>query len=145
MVILGMSVVWLIAFIVFLVLEAITTGALVSVWFSLGALAAMAAAKCELQFVTQFTIFVVTSLALLILTKPFVKKIRPKSEATNLDAIIGMIGIVTEDIDNIVEKGSLKVDGKLWSARSIDDTVIEKDIRVKIVSIKGVKAFVERA
>ena len=142
--VLGMSVVWLFAFIGFLVLEAITAGALVSVWFSLGALAAMVAAKCELQFVTQFSIFVVVSLALLILTKPFVNKIKPKLEATNLDAIIGMIGVVTEDIDNTSEKGTLKVDGKLWSARSVDETVIEKGVKVKIVSIRGVRAFVER-
>ena len=60
---------------------------------------------------------------------------------TNIDRIIGMKGIVTEDIikDNI---GEVKVDGKKWSAYA--DTPIKKGENVTILSINSVKLKVEK-
>ena len=69
-----------------------------------------------------------------------VKKIKVGNISTNFDRIIGMKGIVTEDItkDNI---GEVKVDGKCWSAYS--DTNIKKGEPVKVLSINSVKIKVE--
>ena len=58
----------------------------------------------------------------------------------NLDRIIGMDGIVTEEIKkNIV--GEVKVDGKLWSA--VADETIPVDTVVKVEKIDGVKLVVK--
>ena len=75
------------------------------------------------------------------ISKKLYKKIKCNNEKTNIDRIIGMKGIVTEDItkDNI---GEVKVDGKRWSAYS--DTDISKDEYVKILSINSVKIKVEK-
>ena len=64
-----------------------------------------------------------------------------EDKKTNVDRIIGMRGIVTEDIikDNF---GEVKVDGKRWSAYS--DTDILKGEVVRILSINSVKLKVEK-
>ena len=137
--------IWLILFVVFIVAEVVTAGALVSIWFCIGSLAAMIAARAGTPIMVQIVVFLVVSVALLILTKPFIKKVlKTKNEPTNADVIIGRIGVVVEDINNLEEKGAVKIDGKLWTARSLDeDKAIQKDSKVRIVKIQGVKVLVE--
>ena len=50
--------------------------------------------------------------------------------------------IVLEEIDSIQSTGKVKVKGELWSA--ISDEPIEKDAKIKVVSINGVKLKVEK-
>jgi len=142
---LSLTTVWLILFVIFIVAEVVTAGALVSIWFCLGSLAAMVAAKAGTPPIVQFVVFLVVSVALLILTKPFIKKVlKQKSEPTNADVIIGHVGVVVEKIDNLAEKGAVKIEGKVWTARSLKEgKTIEKDSKVKIVRIQGVKVLVE--
>lgn len=142
---LTLSSVWLILFVVFVVAEVVTAGALVSIWFCIGSLAAMVAARAGTSIVVQIIVFLVVSIALLILTKPFIKKVlKQKSEPTNADIIIGRIGVVVEEIDNLKEVGAIKIDGKVWTARSlVEDKAIQEGSKVKIVKIQGVKVFVE--
>ena len=72
--------------------------------------------------------------------KKFVKT--PKTKATNVYSIIGKEGIVLEDIDSINCTGKVKVKGELWSA--IADTDIEKDSKIRVVAINGVKLKVQK-
>ena len=77
----------------------------------------------------------------LILTRKIVRKIKgEKIEATNLDRVIGKVGIVTEEIDKL-EPGEVKVDGKKWSA--ISNKKISEGSKVEILSIDGVKLNVK--
>ena len=68
----------------------------------------------------------------------------PKKTPTNSDRVIGMVGVVTEEIDNIRETGAVKVDGKVWTARSKDNVVISTGEIVDIHEISGVKVIVSR-
>lgn len=80
----------------------------------------------------------------LVITRPLVKKyIHPKMQRTNADKVIGQIGIVCQDIDNINATGQVKVDGKVWSARSIDNQIITENSEVIIEKIEGVKLIVK--
>ena len=142
---LSLTTVWLILFVIFVVAEVVTAGALVSIWFCIGSLAAMVAARAGTSVFVQIAVFLVVSIALLVLTKPFIKKVlKQKSEPTNADVIIGRIGVVIEEIDNLEEKGAVKIDGKVWTARSVaENKSIQKDSKVRIVRIQGVKVLVE--
>ena len=75
------------------------------------------------------------------ISKKLYKKVKVSNVKTNLDRIIGMKGLVTEDItkDNI---GEVKVDGKKWSAYA--DTDISRGEPVRILSINSVKLKVEK-
>lgn len=135
-----MTEVWLIFFIILVIIELITVN-LVTIWFALGALITSLVSLYNTDTVILLAFFVITSLLLLILTKPVVKKLKVKKVvATNLDQVIGKTGIVSVPIEKD-KIGEVKVLGKTWSAYS--DKEISKDKKVKILSISGVKLKVE--
>ncbi len=130
---------WLGLTILFGLIEAATVG-LTSIWFAAGALAAMIAAAFSANIWVQLIVFALVSALLLIFTRPLVRKfLTPKLEATNADALIGQTALVIEEIDNDRETGAARIDGKVWSARSADGSVIETDQKGIVVRIEGVK------
>lgn len=135
---------WIIALIVFLLFEIITLG-LTSIWFAVGALAALIAALLHANVTVQVIIFLVVSIMFILVLRPFSRKYFNKTrEKTNVDALIGRRGFVTVDINNLKGEGEVNFSGQFWSARSFDDSIIVKDTEVEIVSIEGVKAIVKQ-
>lgn len=103
--------IWILAAVVFGVLEGITAQ-LVSIWFVLGAVAAAVAAACGGAVWLQGVLFVAVSVVALLATKPLVKKyLRPRIQATNADRCVGRTGVVLEDIDNLAATGQVRVCG----------------------------------
>ena len=138
-----MALIWTLAVIGFGIAEALTVQ-LVSIWLAGGAFAALIAALAGVPQRWQLWIFLLVSAVLLVSTYPVVKRFRRrKSVPTNKDALIGEKAIITEDIDNIAEKGALKLHGIEWSARSEIGSAIKKGAVVRICSVSGVKLFVE--
>lgn len=135
---------WLALLIIFVIAECLTVG-LISIWFAGGALIAMFVALAGLGTVWQITVFLLVSAFLLVITRPIaVKYINNKKEKTNYESVIGSVVKVIEKIDNLNQTGAAFADGKEWTARAIDDSVIlEKDTFATVVSIEGVKLIVE--
>ena len=134
-----MSFTWMLVFLALVFIELITV-ALVSIWFAVGALAAFITSLFIDSIYIQLAVFVVVSIISLLLTRKIVNKIDNKKEPTNLDRVIGRIGIVTEKITKL-EPGEVKVDGKKWSA--ISTKKINIGSKVEILSIDGVKLKVK--
>lgn len=139
--------IWFIVAVAFLIIEALTVD-LVSVWFAASALimGVVAAIFPELDVWWEIGIFVALSFVLVLSTRKLVKKFfkRKKGQETNLELNIGHTAIVVEEIDNLHEKGSVKINGLIWTARSETGEVIEEGALVVFKSISGNKAFVER-
>lgn len=135
--------VWLGVLAVAVILEIATTQ-MVSIWFAIGALASFFVALAGVEQIwIHIVVFVAVSAITVAITRPLVKKmIDKKAEPTNADMVIGKTGIVTEKIDNLVPSGLVKVNGSIWTARSADDSVIEKNEKVIIKEIRGVKLLV---
>ena len=142
----NMMIFWLIAFILFVVGEAVTVG-LVAIWFAVGALGALAAAALGGGLWLQIVIFLLLSALSLMLLKPLSRRWMAghKAARTNADRVIGETALVTEDIDNTMATGQVQVDGQIWTARSAYGVVIPAGSRVKVLSIQGVKVMVELA
>lgn len=135
---------WSAVLLISALVEAATMG-LVSIWFAGGALVALIAHFCGAGFGLQVILFFAVSGVLLACLYPFAKKVLKKNRtATNADRIIGMTAIVTEAIDNVEATGAVKVDGKVWSARSTDGTAFAEGEHVKVTAIEGVRAIVEK-
>ena len=135
-----MTFTWMIIFILLILLELGTVN-LVSIWFALGSLAAFVLSFFIDNITIQIALFVGVSFISLLLTRGFVEKIRGnKIIPTNLDRVIGQIGIVTEEITKL-EPGEVKVDGKRWSA--VSNKKINVGSKVEILSIDGVKLNVK--
>ncbi|MBQ3534088.1 MAG: NfeD family protein [Clostridia bacterium] len=133
---------WLGLVILFGIAEAATLG-LTSIWFAVGALAAMIAALCKASLLVQIILFVVVSGLALYITRGWgQKKFNENRKPTNADRILGQRGQVLEDIDNHQATGVVKVDGKIWTARSVKDQLIPAGSEVIIRSIEGVKVMV---
>ncbi len=135
--------VWAVAVIVFLILEGATAG-LTSIWFAIGAAAALVSALLKAPLWLQIALFVIVSVAALLITRPLAKKyVDAKRQATNADRYIGAEGTVTETINNTAGTGTVSMGGKLWTARSFSGSVIPKGALVKARGIEGVKLIGE--
>lgn len=136
----AMPYIWIAVVILGLAVEAMTA-AIVAIWFIPGSLLGMILALCGVDIWVQIYTFIILTVILLVLSKTVFKKYFSKGghTATNLDSIIGMTAIVTEAIDNAHEKGAVKVAGKVWSARSENDILIEAGAAVTVLEIRGVK------
>lgn len=138
-----MVVIWSVAAVIFLIIEGVTAG-LASIWFALGALAALISALFGAPLWLQVIWFIVISGVTLWLTRPLAKKyVNSKSQPTNADRIIGTEGYVTEKIDNIAATGTVSIGGKLWTARSLTGEPIGVGALVLARNIEGVKVIVE--
>ena len=136
--------VWLGAAVVFGVAEALTAG-LVSIWFVAGSAAALIGAFLGAGLGVQVALFVVVSAAALAVTRPLVRRYTAgKAVPTNLDRVLGDSGKVMETIDNENSSGAVYVDGKTWTARSADGSVIPAGTVVEILRMEGVKLFVKK-
>ncbi len=136
-----MVVLWGIVLIVAIIAE-ISTTQMVSIWFAVASLFSLILACINAPLWAQVSVFAAVTALLLILTKPFVKKIQGKLAKTNADINIGKTAVVTEDINNTRATGRATIAGVSWMARSIDGSEIAKDSIVTVEDIDGAKLIV---
>jgi membrane protein implicated in regulation of membrane protease activity/transcriptional regulator with XRE-family HTH domain len=138
-----MTFIWIAAIVLFGIAEAATAG-LISIWFVGGAAAALIAAVFGGALWLQFVLFLLVSVALLVATRPIARRMLDKTiTPTNADRVLHRTARVTETVDNERPSGAVYIDGKTWTARSEDDTVIAKDKLAEVVRMEGVKLFVK--
>jgi membrane protein implicated in regulation of membrane protease activity len=139
----GMIWIWLGAIVLFGIAEAVTAG-LVSIWFVAGGVVALIAAVLNASILVQTVLFVAVSGVTLAVTRPLAKRFTRRDRiATNADRVLGEEARVTEAVDNANSTGAVYVDGKVWTARSTDGSVIPPGAQVLVRRIEGVKLYVE--
>lgn len=139
------AIIWFGLTVLLLIAEAATV-TVISLWFAAGALAAMAMALLGGAVWMQILVFLVVSAAALTALRPLVRKhLTPKLTATNIDSVIGGLGIVTVSIDNIAAVGQVKLGSMEWTARSTSGASIEAGTKIRVDKIEGVKVFVSPA
>ena len=135
---------WLMVAVVMIVVELITLGNLVSIWFAIGALVAMFVSIFTTSFAIQVIIFALVSIASMLLVRPIVNRtLRGRMISTNADSIIGRKFHLHDEITND-SWGMINVDGSMWSAVSYDHKPIERDVLVEVIAIAGVKLVVKQ-
>lgn len=136
--------VWLVIAVVLGIFEAATV-ALVSIWFAIGAVAAMVPAYFNAPFWVQILVFILVSALCFVFTRPFFKKIiRVNKQPTNVDRLVGQEGVATDDIENIECRGKVFISGLTWSARSETGELIPQGAVVTVKKIEGATLVVER-
>lgn len=138
-----MPFIWIGFAIIMAVCEAATTQ-LVSIWFVLGAICAAVTTIFTPSIPIQSAVFLVVTFISLIITRPLVKKLRNRNavEVTNSQGLVGKIGVTLTEIPDTQSVGQVKIAGKEWSAKS-ELAPVEKDTKVKVLAIEGVKLIVE--
>ena len=136
--------VWLVIAVVLGISEAATV-ALVSIWFAIGAVAAMVPAYFNAPFWVQILVFILVSALCFVFTRPFFKKIiRVNKQPTNVDRLVGQEGVATDDIENIECRGKVFISGLTWSARSETGELIPQGAVVTVKKIEGATLVVKR-
>ena len=130
------TILWLVAIVAFIAVEAATT-ALVSVWFAVGAAAAMAASFFNIGFGWQALVFAVVSAITLALMIPTLASRRGEHKApvTNGSPLtIGKQGIVLVAVEPGLP-GRVRVDGLDWQARA--EVAIPQGARICVADVDG--------
>ena len=136
--------IWLLLAGLFFIGEMITVGFLIF-WLGIGALLAMIVSFFTTNIIIQTAVFVISSIILILATKPFVKRfVDVKKTNTNVYSIIGKKALVIKEIDPINAKGQIKVNSEIWSAESENGEKIEEGSEVEIIKINGVKTIVKK-
>lgn len=138
-----MTYIWIGVLIASIVAELATPSALVSIWFALGALPAALLAYAQVGTTLQIVVFVLVSVLSLLLIRPMLTKyLRGNVVATNADRFINEIGVVTKAIGEATW-GEVFIKSTYWSAVEVNGKSIEKDKKVKVIAIEGVKLLVK--
>src|ERR687888_1727938 len=127
--------VWLVAALLLFVAEMAAPGFwLLSV--AVGCLAAGVVALFVPGVVVPVLSFAAGTLLSLVGIRPFLLRyLHPRGSTikTNVEALAGKLGIVSERIDPGSGKGRVRVEGEDWRAASLMDTALEPGTRVMVV------------
>lgn len=138
-----MLILWIVLIVITIIIE-LETADLLTIWFTLGAIAALISSALDADPMLQVSIFIGVSLILIVLTRPLTKKMmKTEIVRTNADKVIGMQAVVTKTI-NPDEIGEVKVDNSLWRAINLDNQVINVGERVVVNAISGIKLIVSK-
>lgn len=137
--------IWLALFVLFVIVE-LASPALLTIWFAPASLGSALLSYLGFSLTVQVVFFFVSSILLLIFTRPLLKKYYKRHEdaaKTNVDSLLGKKALVTKEISEH-EFGQVKLDGQLWSAISENREVIYPiGAEVYVVSVSGVKVVVK--
>lgn len=138
--------IWLIIAIALTILEVATAGFGV-ICFAIGAALSALVAGVGGNFTLQIIVFAAVSLLTFIFLRPMVLRFldkRSNDVKTNVDALVGRKGIVSERIDAAQHLGRVAIDGDDWRAVSNDGSVIEKGTSVEIIKNESIILTVKR-
>lgn len=128
---------WTIVCVICFIMEFITAGEMVTVWFALGALVTCVLSGLGLDLTWQIIIFLSVSAISMILVRPICIKALKNSEGkTDLDNIknakVKIIEPVLQD-----KMGTVKLNGIVWNCVSVDNQEIASGTNCEVVKIQG--------
>ena len=136
--------IWGIVGIAAFIIEWVTVGNLISIWFCAGAFAAWIAMMCKAAMWLQVTIFVVISICAMLIVRPLAAKyLRGNIVATTQDRVIGEKVGVTKYITP-TSWGEVKANGAIWSAKEVNDEPVSAGEFVRVTAIEGAKLLVKK-
>jgi len=134
---------WMIAGLVLLIIE-VAHGTLFLMWIGAGALlTALLALAVPLPWV-QWLFFTVSSLVLLVATRPLARRIHSRVVLhSNVDSLRGVEGVALEEINRQLNTGRVRVRSDEWRARSAE--VLAPGTHVIVEGVEGTTLQVRAA
>lgn len=135
---------WIIVAIGAFLIEILTLGNLICVWFIFGALASALLAWLKVQAIWQYIAFFVVSVVSMLIIRPLAHNyLRGNVVPTNSDRLIGKNAILTKEITS-ENWGEIVKGGISWSCVSADNQPIAEGTNVRIIAIEGAKLVVKK-
>ncbi|MFE9690751.1 NfeD family protein [Micromonospora sp. NPDC005806] len=139
------AVLWIVLGVVLAVAEIFTT-TLFLIMFAAGAFAAAGAAALGAPVGLQALVFAVVSALCVAVVRPVIQRharsaLESGEQPFGVEAIEGATALVLEPVD--AERGMVKIDGELWTARAYDATrSYAVGERVQVIKVRGATALV---
>ncbi len=129
----------------FFIIEIFTVG-FVAGAIGIGLLASALASFLGASYSWQILWFAFGVILSFFAIKPIIKNLMYKESKTktNIDAMVGKRGKVTQEIDAKKETGRVKIDGDDWKAEAIDDSTIEQGSLVEVVRLESIIVIVKK-
>ncbi|MCX7956981.1 MAG: NfeD family protein [Endomicrobia bacterium] len=136
---------WLVIAIIFFIVEVLTPGIFLFTCFSIGAFVSFVSSIFTKSILIQSAIFSVFSILSIYFLRPILTKLfMPHLNKTNVDRVIGKIGIVEEDIQGYRMMGIVKLENELWRAVAENNDNIQKGARVEVMKVEGTHLVVKK-
>ncbi|TDC36581.1 NfeD family protein [Micromonospora sp. KC213] len=139
------AVVWIVLGVILGVAEIFTT-TLFLIMFAAGAFAAAGAAALGAPVPIQALVFAVVSALSVAVVRPVIRRharsaLETGEQSFGVEALEGAAALVLERVDT--DRGLVKIDGEVWSARPYDATQsFEPGERVQVIKVRGATALV---
>ncbi|MBN2014712.1 MAG: NfeD family protein [Candidatus Altiarchaeota archaeon] len=135
--------IWLVVAIIFFIGEMFTEGFFLT-WFGVGGLAAALAAFFGVSDdITQWIIFLVVSVILLLFTRRFADRITKKAPRdAAIDALIGQKAHVIETIDPEENTGRVRIRKDEWRADAEEKIPVGE--KVEVTGVEGAHVIVKK-
>lgn len=138
-----MTWIWCGVMLLALIIEVVTVGNLITIWFSVGGLVALICSLLNASIAIQIIVFAIVSATLILLVRPVASKfLRGEVQATNADRIVNQHVRLTKAIRED-SWGELHYGGTTWSAVSYDNKPIDEGVLVTVLAIEGAKVVVK--
>lgn len=137
-------IIWIVAAVVLVVFEMLTTSLFFFSCLGLGAVFAGVASACGAGIWIQIIVFSVISIISVLFIRPILRKYfkNADSKSSNIDEIIGKDAAVIEKISENTQ-GLVKVMGEVWGAFSENGNIPEGST-VEIIEVKGTRLIVRK-
>ena len=137
--------IWVFAGLVLWIIEIFTPGFVIGV-FGTACFIVAPFAGAGVTFEIQLLIFGIATAAISLGIRPLILRHFYGGGAkikTNVDALVGKAGLVTEAVDNELATGRARIGGEDWRAVTADDSRLEVGEKVTVKGIDGCKLVVE--
>lgn len=135
-------IVWIVIAAVAIGIDAVTSSFLF-VWFGIGGILAIILTLLNFSFGIQLIVFIASSVALMVIGYPIVKKTIKKTVPVTRrmeEEYIGQTFICHKDIK---DKATIKFEGIYWTVKNIGEDIKKGDV-VKIIGIEGNKLVIKK-
>lgn len=135
---------WILAAIIFFLLEIFIPSFLMAS-IGIGCLLAFIGAAFHFPITIQLILFIIGTTAGFMSIKPLMKRYayNKKVLKTNAGGLVGRIGKVKEEINEMENTGCVAIDGDLWKSVSINNEIIMTGEKVRVVDINSIVLTVE--
>jgi len=137
--------IWVIVALVFAILE-IFTPSFIALTISVGCLLAALGEGFSASFTLQLVLFSIGTALAFFTVRPFMLRFAHRnghSVKTNVDALVGKTGRVTEQVNDALNSGRALVDGDDWRVVTDDLSVLEPGERIEVVKVDGTMLIVK--
>ena len=138
--------VWVMAGIVLWIIEIFTPTFFVVGVFGTACLLVAPFAGADASLKTQLLVFGIATGAMSFGIRPLILRYfygREELVKTNVDALVGKSGFVTEMIDYSAGIGKVKIGGEIWRAVTLDELRIDIGQKVTVLEVEGCKVIVK--